>query len=164
MTTPNRERTFQWDNPLEGAKQALTMSGLDYLQAMGEGKIPFPPLLHTLDFRPTHLEKGKVIFSFQPQEFHYNPIGSVHGGVISAILDSAMGCTLHSVLEAGSGYTTLELKVNFLKAVTNKIEELHAVGKIIHAGGRTALVEAQLIDKDNTVYAHGVSTCLILKY
>ena len=164
MTTPNRERTFQWENPLEGAKQALQMSGLDYLQAMGDGKIPFPPLLHTLDFRPTHLEKGKVIFSFQPQEFHYNPIGSVHGGVISAILDSAMGCTLHSILEAGSGYTTLELKVNFLKAITTKIDELHAVGKIIHAGGRTALVEAQLIDKDNTVYAHGVSTCLILKY
>ena len=164
MTSPNRERTFQWDNPLEGAKQALQMSGLDYLQAMGEGKIPFPPLLHTLDFKPTHLEKGKVIFSFKPQEFHYNPIGSVHGGVISAILDSAMGCTLHSVLEAGTGYTTLELKVNFLKAVTTKIEELHAVGKIIHAGGRTALVEAQLIDNDNTVYAHSVSTCLILKY
>lgn len=164
MITPNRERTFQWDNPLEGAKQALQMSGLEYLQAMGDGKIPFPPLLHTLDFKPTHLEKGKVIFSFQPQEFHYNPIGSVHGGVISAILDSAMGCTLHSILEAGTGYTTLELKVNFLKTVTTKIEELHAVGKIIHAGGRTALVEAQLIDKDNTVYAHGVSTCLILKY
>jgi uncharacterized protein (TIGR00369 family) len=164
MTTPNRERTFQWENPLEGAKQALQMSGLDYLQAMNDGKIPFPPLLHTLDFKPTHLEKGKVIFSFQPQEFHYNPIGSVHGGVISAILDSAMGCTLHSILEAGSGYTTLELKVNFLKAVNTKIEELHAVGKIIHAGGRTALVEAKLIDKDNTVYAHGVSTCLILKY
>lgn len=164
MTNLHRERTFQWDNPLEGAKQALQMSGLEYLQAMGDGKIPFPPLLHTLDFKPTHLEKGKVIFSFQPQEFHYNPIGGVHGGVISAILDSAMGCTLHSILEAGSGYTTLELKVNFLKAVTTKIEELHAVGKIIHAGGRTALVEAQLIDKDNTVYAHGVSTCLILKY
>lgn len=164
MTTPNRERTFQWENPLEGAKQALQMSGLDYLQAMGDGKIPFPPLLHTLDFKPTHLEKGKVIFSFQPQEFHYNPIGSVHGGVISAILDSAMGCTLHSILEAGTGYTTLELKVNFLKAITTRIEELHAVGKIIHSGGRTALVEAQLIDKDNTVYAHGLSTCLILKY
>ncbi len=164
MTTPNRERTFQWENPLEGAKQALQMSGLDYLQAMGDGKIPFPPLLHTLDFKPTHLEKGKVIFSFQPQEFHYNPIGSVHGGIISAILDSAMGCTLHSILEAGTGYTTLELKVNFLKAITTRIEELHAVGKIIHSGGRTALVEAQLIDKDNTVYAHGLSTCLILKY
>lgn len=164
MTTINRERTFSWDNPIDGAKQAMQMSGLEYLQAMGDGKIPFPPLLHTLDFRPTHLEKGKVIFSFNPQEFHYNPIGSVHGGVISAVLDSAMGCTLHSVLEAGQGYTTLELKVNFLKAVTTKTEVLHAVGKIIHAGGRTALVEAQLIDNNNTIYAHGVSTCLIMKH
>ncbi|MFD2520529.1 PaaI family thioesterase [Emticicia soli] len=164
MTSEKRERTFEWENPLVGAKQALQLSGLDYLQAMGDGKIPFPPLLHTLDFKPTHLEKGKVIFSFQPQEFHYNPIGSVHGGVISAILDSAMGCTLHSILEAGTGYTTLELKVNFLKAVTAKLSELQAVGKIIHSGGRTALVEAQLIDKDNVIYALGVSTCLILKY
>ena len=164
MTNQKRERTFAWENPLVGAKQALQLSGLDYLQAMGDAKIPFPPLLYTLDFKPTHLEKGKVIFSFQPQEFHYNPIGSVHGGVISAILDSAMGCTLHSILEAGTSYTTLELKVNFLKAVTAKLGELQAVGKIIHSGGRTALVEAQLIDKDNVVYAHGVSTCLILKY
>ncbi|MBA4852627.1 PaaI family thioesterase [Emticicia sp. BO119] len=164
MKTDKRERTFTWTQPLEAARQALKLSGIDYLQAMNEGRIAFPPLLHTLDFKPSHLEKGKVIFSFQPQEFHYNPIGSVHGGVISAILDSAMGCTLHSILEAGTGYTTLELKVNFLKVVTTQIEELHAVGKIIHAGGRTALVEAQLIDNDNTIYAHGVSTCLILKY
>ena len=163
MDQTKRERTFQWENPMEGAKQALQMDGLDYLQAMTDGKIPLPPLLHTLDFKTNHLEKGQVIFAFEPHEFHYNPIGSVHGGVISAILDSAMGCTLHSILEAGTGYTTLELKVNFLKAITIKTGELRAIGKIIHSGGRTALVEAQLIDKDNTIYAHGVSTCLILK-
>lgn len=159
-----RSKTIRWEDPLQGAKQAMGMSGIEYLQAMGEGKIPFPPIMHTLDLKAKHLEKGNVVFSFVPQEFHYNPIGSVHGGVITAILDSAMGCTLQSVLEAGTGYTTLELKVNFLKSVNTQTGELYATGKIIHAGSRTALTEAQLHDEKGTLYAHAVSTCLILKH
>jgi len=158
-----RSRTITWKDPMEGAGKAMTMSGLDYLQAMTDGEIALPPLLHTLDFAAEHFEKGEAIFSFEPQEFHYNPIGSVHGGVISAILDSAMGCTLHSTLEVGVGYTTLELKVNFLKGVTIKTGKLQAVGKVIHAGRSTALVEAQLIDRNGTVYAHAVSTCMIIR-
>ena len=159
-----RTRTFTWDDPMKGAMEATQMSGYDYLQAMGDGKIPLPPILHTLDFKVNHLEKGIVIFSFEPQEFHYNPIGSVHGGVITAILDSAMGCSLHSLLDAGVGYTTLELKVNFLKAVNIKTGLLKAVGKVINAGSRSALVEAQLIDESGKIYAHAVSTCMILKH
>ena len=120
--------------------------------------------MHTLDFKVEHIEEGQVVFSFVPQEFHYNPIGTVHGGVISAILDSAMGCTLHSLLSAGRGYTTLELKVNFLKAITLKTGLLKAIGKVIHLGGKTALVEAQLIDEQGVMYAHGVSTCLLFKF
>lgn len=158
-----RSRTFQWQDPSEGAAKALQMDGIEYLHAMLNGQIPAPPLMHTLDMKPVRFEKGDCSFSFVPQEFHYNPIGSVHGGVITALLDSAMGCTLQSILPQGVAYTTLELKVNFLKAVTIKTGELQAVGKIIHAGNRTALVEAQLIDANNNVYAHGVSTCLILK-
>ena len=159
-----RSKTITWDDPMAGAKKAMTMTGLEYLQAMGEGKIPYPPLMHTLDMKAVHLEKGKVTFAFTPQEFHYNPIGSVHGGVITAILDSAMGCTLQSVLDAGVGYTTLELKVNFIKSVSTKNGELRATGKIIHAGSRTALTEAQLTDENGTLYAHAVSTCMILKF
>jgi uncharacterized protein (TIGR00369 family) len=159
-----RSRTIQWQDPMEGAGKAMQMSGLEYLQAMGAGEIPMPPILHTLDMKVVSAEKGQVIFSFVPQEFHYNPIGTVHGGVISAILDSAMGCTLQSILPAGSSYTTLELKVNFLKAITVKSGELKAVGKIINSGSRTALVEAQLVDADNKLYAYSVSTCMILKH
>ncbi|CAK9253298.1 unnamed protein product [Sphagnum jensenii] len=149
---------------MEGATKAMHMSGLEYLQAMSDGHIPIPPILHTLDFAVVSAERGRVIFSFVPQEFHYNPIGSVHGGVISAILDSAMGCSLHTLLPAGAGYTTLELKVNFLKAITIKSGELKAIGKIINSGSRTALVEAQLVDDSGKVYAHALSTCLILKH
>lgn len=158
-----RKRTYEWQDPMHGAKQALQMSGIDYLQAMINNQLPPPPLMHTLDFKAVKFEKGDCVFAFTPQEFHYNPIGCVHGGVISTLLDSAMGCTLQSLLPQGSGYTTLELKVNFLKAITTKTGKLKATGKIIHAGSRTALVEAQLTDENNIVYAHGVSTCLILK-
>lgn len=158
-----RSRTFTWSDPMSGATQARTMSGQAYLDAMNAGTIDFPPLLHTLDFKVEDVTSGVAIFSFFPQEFHYNPIGTVHGGVITAMLDSAMGCSLHSLLEAGVGYTTLEIKVNFLKAITIKTGKLRAIGKVIHAGSRTALTEAQLTDEAGNVYAHGVSTCMILK-
>lgn len=159
-----RKRTITWDDPMQGAAEAMKMSGMEYLQAMGAGKLPMPPLLHTLDFEPSKLEPGNVEFSFTPQEFQYNPIGSVHGGVITAILDSAMGCSLQSLLPAGQGYTTVELKLNFLKGVSIKTGKLKTVSKIIHSGSRTALVEAQLVDEAGTVYAHAVSTCMILKF
>ncbi|MBL0740919.1 PaaI family thioesterase [Chryseolinea lacunae] len=158
-----RSKTIHWQDPAEGATKAKQKSGLDYLQAMNNGEIPLPPLLHTLDFSVESMTPGVAVFSFMPQEFHYNPIGSVHGGVITAILDSAMGCSLHTQLPAGTGYTTLELKVNFLKAVTIKTGRLRGTGKVIFSGGRTALTEAQLIDDNGMLYAHAVSTCLILQ-
>lgn len=159
-----RTRIINWNDPIEGAKEALTISGIEYLQAMSDQKFPLPPLLYTLDFSVTTIESGNVVFEFTPQEFHYNPIGTVHGGVISAILDSAMGCSVHSLLPAGKGYTMLELKVNFLKAITVETGKLRTIAKVINLGGRTALVEAQLINEQNTIYAHAVSTCLILKF
>jgi uncharacterized protein (TIGR00369 family) len=159
-----RTRQIHWENPEPAAKQALKMSGIDYLNAMGAGHLPLPPLLYTLDFKIGELEEGSVSFSFRPQEFHYNPIGTVHGGVISAILDSAMGCSLHTLLEIGKAYTTLELKVNFLKAVTIKTGELKAIGKVVYLGGRTALVEAQLVNEKGQLYAHATSTCMIFKF
>jgi uncharacterized protein (TIGR00369 family) len=162
MDNQLRERTIRWEDPMKGAKQALTMAGLDYFEAMNEGRLPFPPLLQTLDFKVENIRAGEAVFTFQPQEFHYNPIGTVHGGVISAILDSAMGCSIHAQLPAGMGYTTLELKVNFLKAITIKTGELRAIGKVIHAGRRTALVEASLVDHTGTIYAHGTSTCMMM--
>lgn len=162
MATIERTKTIQWHDPMNGALKARQMNGLDYLQAISGGTISYPPLLETLDFEPVSITRGQAVFSFDPQEFHYNSIGTVHGGVISAILDTAMGCSLHSLLEAGTGYITLELKVNFLKAITIKSGKLKAIGNIIHSGSRTALVEATLTDEKDTIYAHGTSTCMIL--
>ena len=101
-----RKRTYQWIDPLETAQKAKSLSGLEFLRFIQEGKIPAPPIFETMDFGGAEVSKGKVSFSFEPREFHYNPIGTVHGGVISTILDSAMGCTVHSVLEKGFVFTT----------------------------------------------------------
>jgi len=158
-----RSRSYSWEDPAIGATQAMTMAGLDYIRALQAGELPPPPLMHTLDFSLELIEPGKAVFSFQPQEFHYNPIGSVHGGVITAALDSAMGCALHATLGAGTGYTTLELKVNFLRAVNVRSGRLSAHGKLIHAGRTTALTEAQLTDAEGRIYAHAVSTCMLLR-
>lgn len=156
-----RTRTVSWEDPSIGAKKALEMSGLEYIQAMKDELIPPPPIMLTLDFKLKNIEAGKAVFSFIPAEFHYNPIGTVHGGVITTVLDSALGCAVHSLLPKGKGYTTLELKVNFLKAITKNNGELIATGSVIHTGSKTALVEAQITDSAGKIYAHSVSTCLI---
>lgn len=161
--TKQRERAYSWGNPFEGVELSKDLSGMDYLLAIKTGEAPASPLINTLDFSLGELEEGKASFYFEPQEFHYNPNGSVHGGVITAILDSAMGCTLHSLLPKGTVYTTLELKVNFLKMVHSKSGILTATGKMIHLGNSTALVEATLTDESGKKYAHAVSTCMLLK-
>ncbi|MFN8346580.1 MAG: PaaI family thioesterase [Spirosomataceae bacterium] len=160
-----RKRTHSWNNPLETAEKVKSMSGLDFLKKILKGDSPSlaSPIETTLDFHLSELENGKAVFVFEPQEFHYNPIGSVHGGVISTMLDSAMGCTIQSALPHGTSYTTLELKVNFLRPVTKTCGQMKATGKIIHLGRKTALVEANLKDDSGKVYAHGVSTCMIFQ-
>lgn len=160
-----RKRTYTWGNPLETAEKAKNMSGLDFLNTALKGDVPSQasPIETTIGFHLLSLEEEKAVFEFEPQEFHYNPIGSVHGGVIATLLDSAMGCSVHAALPQGVAYTTLELKINFLKAITIKTGKMRAIGKIIHLGKSTALVEASLQDETGKIYAHAVSTCMILK-
>ena len=157
-----RSRTFTWQDPETTAKAGLSLAGLDYLRAMSSGALPVPPIFATMGFDAIETERGKVTFFFTPQEFQYNPIGSIHGGVISTILDSASACAVHSMLPAGTGYTTLELKVNFIRAVYLKTGAMHCVGTIINLGRRTAVAEAKLLDSQDKVYAHCTQTCLIL--
>lgn len=159
----DRKRTHQWANPVELAEKAKSISGFDFLNGIMNGEISPAPIAETLDFHPFSLEEGKAVFEFEAKEFHYNPLGSVHGGVITTVLDTVMGCSLQSALPQGVAYTTLELKVNFLKAVTTYSGKLKSTGKIIHLGKTTALVEADLKDEQGKVYAHGISTCMIFK-
>jgi uncharacterized protein (TIGR00369 family) len=157
-----RTRTFSWDDPLTGAQAAMEMTGLDYLRAMQAGALPAPPLLHTLNMRLESVESGVVIFSMMPAEFHYNPIGSVHGGVYSTLLDSAAGCAVHSLLPAGTGYTSQDLSVRFLGAMRVDTGVVRCTGTVRHLGRRTALAEASLTTEAGKLLATATSSCLII--
>jgi uncharacterized protein (TIGR00369 family) len=137
------------------------VSGIEFLRGMMEGRFPAPPIAVLLGFAPVELEAGRVVFASTPEIKHYNPIGSVHGGYTATLLDSCMACAVHTMLEAGQGYTTLELKVNFVKAITAKTGEVRAEGKVIHAGRQTAIAEGRLVDSRGQLLAHATTTCLI---
>ena len=158
----SRTRTFTWQDPTLGAQAAMTMAGVDYLRAMQAGTLPAPPLLHTLNMRLESVEPGEVIFGMTPAEFHYNPIGSVHGGVYSTLLDSAAGCAVHSLLPAGTGYTSQDLAVRFLGAMRVGTGPVRCVGTVRHLGRRTALAEAALTTEAGKLLATATSSCLIL--
>ena len=124
---------------------------------------PPPPILNTIDLESASFEDGKAQFSLVPKEFHYNPIGSVHGGVFATLLDSACGCAVHTKLPAGVFYTSLDLSVKFLRPVSIATGKITAVGSVVHIGRRTALAEARIVDADGRIYATATSSCLIMR-
>lgn len=137
------------------------MSGMQVFESIFSGELPSPPIGETMDFIPIHMEHGVAIFQGKPLRRHYNPLGTVHGGWYCTLLDSAMGCAVHTTLSAGKGYTTLELKVNMLRALTDAVELVRAEGKVIHVGRQVATAEARLVGSDGKVYGHATTTCLI---
>src|SRR5690349_20959688 len=139
-----RTHTITWDDPTPALKTARTISGIAYLKAMQSGELPPPPVSALVGMTIVEVNEGRVVFSAEPAEYHYNPLGTVHGGIIATLLDSAMGCAVQSLLPAGAGYTTLEIKVNYLRAITSATGTVTCEGKIIHLGGRTATAEAHL--------------------
>ncbi len=139
------------------------MSGLEYLRAMQTGELPAPPLIVLLGFGVSEVSEGRIVFTAEPAEYLYNTLGSVHGGATAALLDSAMGCAVQSTLPVGVGYTTLELKANYLRPITSKIGCVSCEGKVIHVGGRIATAEARVTDEEGKLYAHGTTTCMIFR-
>jgi uncharacterized protein (TIGR00369 family) len=158
-----RTRSYTWDDPAISAAAAREQDGLAFLQAILDGTLPAPPIGRTLDFAPVSVEPGTVVFEFTPAEFHYNPIGSVHGGVISTLCDSASGCAVQSLLPAGTYYTSLDLSVKFLRAVGSGAGRLTCTGTVTHLGGRSALAEARLTGTDGKLYASATSSCMIFR-
>ena len=158
-----RTRTYSWDDPAVTAEAARTMSGLEFLQAMARGELPPPPIMSTLGFEGFEVGAGWARFTITPGEHHYNPIGSVHGGVIATLLDSALGCAVHSALEPATAYTTIDLQVTFVRPLTASTGLVRCEGRVIHVGGRVATSEARITDADGRIYAHGTSTCLVLR-
>jgi uncharacterized protein (TIGR00369 family) len=157
-----RQRNVTWEDPLVGAALARDLSGLDYLLAIADGRIPPPPIAVLLGMSILQVERGQVTFRLDVGEHLYNPIGSVHGGVFCTLLDSAMGCAVHATLDRGQAYTTLELKVNLVKALTVKTPSILATGQVVSAGRRVITASGQITGPDGTLYAHATTTCLIL--
>jgi uncharacterized protein (TIGR00369 family) len=141
---------------------ARTMSGLQLLTAIMEGTLPAPPIQKALDFRPVEIARGHTAFVGNPKFEYYNPLGTVHGGFTAALLDSCMACAIHSTLDAGFSYATVEVKINYVRAITSDTGEVRAEGKIINSGRRIATAEGRLFDSGGKLYAHGTTTCLIL--
>jgi uncharacterized protein (TIGR00369 family) len=157
----DRSRTFTWTDPAITVAAARSMSGLELMSALVRGELPRPPVADLVDFDLAKVAEGEVEFQFEPREFHYNPIGTVHGGIIATLLDSALGCCVHTTVPAGGGYTTLEIKVNYVKAVLAATGRMHCTARVIHRGRRVATAEAWLRAADGALYAHGSTTCMI---
>jgi uncharacterized protein (TIGR00369 family) len=137
------------------------MDGLAQMQAMMRGELPAAPIARTLDFLAVEVERGRAVFQGTPGAAHLNPLGTVHGGWFATLLDSALGCCIHAALPRGKGYTTLELKVNMIRALTPKVPRVRAIGQLIHLGGQTATADARLVGPDGKLYAHASTTCLV---
>jgi uncharacterized protein (TIGR00369 family) len=142
-------------------EQVAGASGMELLTAMLEGRIPPAHIAHTLDFALVHVAFGEAIFQGRPGRAHYNPLGSVHGGWFATLLDSALGCAVHTTLPAGKGYTTLELKVNLVRALSDRVPLVRAEGRVVHGGKQVATADARLVGHDGKLYAHATTTCLI---
>ena len=153
----NRELSFDV-LPVEALREC---SGLELFQRMLRGELPSPPIMQTLDIALVEAEKGRVVFQGHPARAHYNPLGSVHGGYHATLLDSCVACAVQSVLDAGQGYTTIELKVNYLRALTDQVGPVRAEGKVIHVGRQIGTAEGRLYDAAGRLYAHATTTCLI---
>jgi len=142
-------------------EQVAGKSGLELFKAMIAGELPAPPISQTLDFILVEAEHGRVVFQGRPGFAHYNPMGTVHGGWFATLLDSCVGCAVHTTMPVGKAYTTAELKINIVRPLTDKVPMVRAEGKVIHAGNRMATADGRLFGPDGKLYAHASTTCFI---
>ena len=158
-----RSRTISWTDPAQSRFRGRGLSGYERLLAIQRGELARPPAVSLLGLDLDRVEPGRTVFSMLAEEVHENPMGTMHGGIVAALVDTAMGCALSSRLEADAGFTTLELKTNYVRAITQATGRIYAEGTVVHAGGRVATTEARVHDSSGTLYAHATSTCMILR-
>lgn len=163
VTESGRRRVVRWEDPAAARAAGAGKSGIDYLRAICDGRLPTPPIAELMGFRLSEVAEGRVVFECEPAEYHYNPIGSVHGGLAATLLDSAMGCAVNTLLAAGMGYTTLELKINYLRPLQAGMGVVRAEGTMISKGSRVAVAEGRLTDERGKLYAFGTTTCLVIR-
>lgn len=156
-----RTRTYHWDDPMIGAEAARRLSGRDYLTAILAGTYPAAPISRALGFTLESFDEGTAVFVCDVDEYHYNPIGVIHGGLAATLLDSAMGVAVHTTLPAGMAYTTLDIHVHLVRPLTRKTGRVRAEASVVHPGRRMATAQGRLVDAQGKLYAHGSSTCMI---
>ncbi len=159
----SRSRTVIWQDPVPTAAAGATMSGLEYMTAVSEAEVPPPPIAVLMRYRPVEIGEGRVVFEGEPGEEHYNPIGVVHGGYAATMLDSVLGCAVHTTLPAGVAYTSLGLEVKYLRPITRDTGRVLCEASVIYRGRRQATSEAVVTAADSgKVLASGTSTCMVL--
>ena len=156
-------REVSWYDPAPALGVAATMSGLDYLRAIHDGSVPPPPIAELMGMSTGSVDEGVVSFTIDPHPSHYNPIGVVHGGIMCTVLDTVAGCAVHSTLQAGWGYTSLDINVSYLKAITLQTGTITATGRVIKGGRRVAFATAEAVDASGTVLATATSTLLVME-
>ena len=161
MTTDTRERTYSWEGQDPTLVAAATQDGLSVLRAIGAGTLPLPPAVRTLAIEPVEAEPGRVVFTLEPDEFHLNPFGMVHGGVLAAMMDTAMGCAVHSLLPAAVGYVTGELNVRFLRPALPARGPLLCIGEVVDPGRNAMVASARIVDGDERLIAVAGCTCIL---
>jgi len=142
-------------------EQIAGRTGLEIMQGILDGTLPYAEIAKTLDFLVVEVGPGHAVFQGTPLQRHLNPLGTVHGGWFATLLDSALGCAVHTMMPPGRAYTTAELGVNLVKAITPRVQRVRAIGKVVHCGRQLATAEARLVGPDGTLYAHATTTCLV---
>jgi uncharacterized protein (TIGR00369 family) len=159
----SRSRTLVWQDPIPTAAAGATMTGMEYMSAVVRGEMPPPPIAVTMRLRPVELEEGRVVFEGEPGEEHYNPIGVVHGGYAATLLDSALGCAVHTTLPAGVGYTSLGLEAKFVRPISRDTGRVLCEASVLYRGRKQATAEGTLTAADSgKLLASGTATCMIL--
>jgi len=160
MTT--HSRTYEYEARQPDLATMQSMPGLEYLRGILRGDHPAAPISATLGFEPVAFEHGRAVFEGVPAPFLYNPLGTIHGGWAATLLDSAMGCAVHTTLPAGKVYTTLDFSIHLVRAITTRAKRLRCEAEIVHLGGTIATAQGRLADEAGTLYAHGTTTCLVI--
>jgi uncharacterized protein (TIGR00369 family) len=157
-----RVRTISWNDPMTMPGRAAASPGLETLRRVIAGELPATPMARLIDIRLSEADRGRVVFEATPAEFHYNFSGTVHGGFAATLLDSAMACAIYTTLDAGQNCPTLELKINYVRAITSGLGPVRGIGTVIHRGRTTALAEGRVEDRQGRLLAHATTTCLIV--
>jgi len=157
------ERTINEEASSEKAEVRRIMSGLEYMRKMMTGELPPSGMVQLLGLKLVEVSEGRAVFTVQPDERHYNGLGIAHGGLAAALLDSALGCAINAMMPAGKVFTTLEMKINYVRPITRERGVVRCEANVIHAGGRVATAEGRITDEDGKLYAHGTATCILFR-